>query len=331
MKPVICFGEALIDFLNTGEQQDGHLTLSDYRQYPGGAPANAAVSVAKLGGRAYFTGQVGADLFGDFLKSSLEQYSVNTEFLTQHPTAKTALAFVKLDETGDRSFSFYRHQTADVMFRPEQVCSAWFARPSIFHFCSNTLTEPGITETTKEAVSMAKKNNAIISFDVNLRHNLWSTGYADKDIVNEFVFMSDLLKFSKEEIDYLSGDNRKAYINKCLAKGVSLVVVTDGEHQIEYHTLHQADSFDAPNVKAIDTTAGGDAFVGSLLFGLSKEKNFSLLVDNKHRLKALLKFASHCGAHAVTLPGAFPALPSFKDIEVHWDNFTNPENAILTE
>ena len=331
MKPVICFGEALIDFLNTGEQQDGQLVLSDYRQYPGGAPANAAVSVAKLGGQAYFAGQVGADLFGDFLKTSLEQYEVDTSYLLQHPTAKTALAFVKLDETGDRSFSFYRHQTADVMFKPEQVSDGWFNKPSIFHFCSNTLTESGITEATKEAVTSARENNTIISFDVNLRHNLWASGNADKDIVNEFVFLSDLLKFSKDEIDYLSDNNQAEYIDKCLANGVSLVVVTDGANQIEYFTNHESNRFDAPSVKAVDTTAGGDAFIGSLLFGLSKEDDFALLLGNKSRLKALLKFASYCGAHAVTLPGAFPALPSFQDIKIHWEQFANSGHAVITE
>lgn len=331
MKPVICFGEALIDFLNTGEQQDGQLVLSDYRQYPGGAPANAAVSVAKLGGKAFFAGQVGADLFGDFLKTSLEQYGVDTSYLNQHPTAKTALAFVKLDDAGDRSFSFYRHQTADVMFKPEQISANWFKTSAIFHFCSNTLTEDGISETTKEAVVKARENGALISFDVNLRHNLWSSGQADKSLVNEFVFLSDLLKFSKEEIDYLSDNNQADYIDKCLANGVSLVVVTDGANPIEYFTSHESNRFDAPPVKAVDTTAGGDAFIGSLLFGLSKEEDFALLRGNKPRLLALLTFASYCGAHAVTLPGAFPALPSFQDIQSHWENFANSGHTVITE
>ena len=105
MSNVLCFGEALIDFLNTGQKQEERLSLNAFTQYPGGAPANAAVAVAKLGGDAAFVGQVGADMFGDFLVQSLAEYGVDTSHVLQHPTLKTALAFVARDEAGERKFS----------------------------------------------------------------------------------------------------------------------------------------------------------------------------------------------------------------------------------
>jgi fructokinase len=126
MRQVVCFGEALIDFLHTGAQIQHDLSLNTYTQFPGGAPANAAVAVAKLGGTAAFSGQVGDDPFGQFIVQALNLYHVDTSFVTVHPTAKTALAFVFLDDTGERRFSFHRHQTADVVLNESQVKPEWF-------------------------------------------------------------------------------------------------------------------------------------------------------------------------------------------------------------
>ena len=318
MRPVLCFGEALIDFLNTGKQQDGPLILNNYCQYPGGAPANAAVAVAKLGGKALFAGQVGTDPFGDFLELALEEYGVNTHFLSRHPTAKTALAFVMLDDEGDRSFSFYRQESADVLFSPQQVDDSWFVNQPIFHFCSNTLTDEQITATTKAAVAKSKSSQSLVSFDVNLRHNLWSSGSADVALVNELVYMSDVIKFSRDELEYLAQGNCDGYIQHCLDKGVSLLVITDGEHAIEFISTQGKATIEVPAIKAVDTTAGGDAFSGALLFALSQLPEPSNAFTSMEVLTQLIKFASNCGAHAVTLPGAFPALPHFDDIKEHW-------------
>jgi len=318
MRPVLCFGEALIDFLNTGKQQDGPLILSNYCQYPGGAPANAAVAVAKLGGEALFAGQVGSDPFGDFLELALKEYGVDTRFLARHLSAKTALAFVMLDKDGDRSFSFYRQESADVLFSPQQVDDSWFALQPLFHFCSNTLTDEQITATTKAAVAKARSSKSLVSFDVNLRHNLWSTGSADIALVNELVFMSDVIKFSRDELEYLAQGNCDSYIQHCLDKGVSLLVITDGEHPIEFFSVQGTAIIEVPTIKAVDTTAGGDAFSGALLYALSQLSEPNNAFSSIEVLTQLIKFASNCGAHAVTLPGAFPALPHFDDIKEHW-------------
>lgn len=318
MKPVLCFGEALIDFLNTGKQEDGPLTLNNYRQYPGGAPANAAVAVAKLGGKALFSGQVGTDAFGTFLEQALIEYGVNTQFLAKHPSAKTALAFVMLDDEGDRSFSFYRQDSADVLFSPQQVDEQWFIEQPLFHFCSNTLTDEKITQTTQAAVAKAKSHQSIVSFDVNLRHNLWPTGAADINLVNELVYMADVIKFSRDELEYLAEGNNDSYIQHCLDQGVSVLVITDGEHPIEFYTTQGTATIEVPKIKAVDTTAGGDAFSGALLFALSQLSDPKAALSSLTVLTQLIEFASNCGAHAVTLPGAFPALPRFNDIKEHW-------------
>lgn len=323
MKPVICFGEALIDFLNTGKTADGQLSLNDYRQFPGGAPANAAVAVAKLGGKALFAGQVGADGFGDFLKNALQTYAVDTRFLLQHPTAKTALAFVTLDNTGDRSFSFYREYSADVLFQPSQIEPEWFADQPLFHFCSNTLTTADIASTTLAAVKQAKQHHCWVSFDVNLRHNLWAQGQADAALVNQLVVLSDMIKFSKEELEFLSGDDDKAYIQECLSAGVSLIVITDGANPIQCFTKDAEFTLTVPKVSVVDTTAGGDSFSGSLLYALSTVSHPEVICSSPDKLKHTIEFASNCGALTVNRAGAFPALPSFDEVAGFWPQDVN--------
>ncbi len=326
MRQVLCFGEVLIDFLNIDEQQDGPLNLKNYRQYPGGAPANAAVAIAKLGGKAFFAGQVGDDFFGEFLTESLQLYNVDTSFMCKHPHAKTAMAFVTLSPEGERSFSFYRDDTADVLFNEEQISSDWFVEGSIFHFCSNTLTNSNIASSTKAAVLNAKKQNNIISFDVNLRHDLWPVGKADIGLVNEFIFNADLVKFSREELNYLASGDIDTFIKQVFSQGISLIVITDGENEIEYFYQSENKSeivssrIEVPRVQVVDTTAGGDSFTGALLFAISKQEKSLETIICPEVLPDLLAFAIACGAHTVTKPGAFPALPEFDDVKQYWSN-----------
>lgn len=318
MKPVVCFGEALIDFINKDRHADGPVTIEHFYQFPGGAPANAAVAVAKLGGNSRFLGQVGDDQFGRFLQSCLQTYRVDTRHLLMHPTAKTSLAFVMLDEEGERSFSFYRDGTADMVLTPEQLTAAMFADAGIFHFCSNTLTGPGIAQTTLSALQMAREAGAAVSFDVNLRHNLWASNEADRDSINALVYQSDVLKFSRDELEYLAGEDIDGYITHCLASGCQLLLITDGGKAIEYITPTARGRVASPKVTVVDTTAGGDAFSGGILYTLAQCEDIGAWLSSTSHVEALVTFAAHCGAHVVQKPGAFPALPTFDDVRTHF-------------
>ncbi len=314
MKPVICFGEALIDFLNTGKQQDGCLSLNNYRQYPGGAPANAAVAVAKLGGKAFFSGQVGNDVFGDFIASSLQAYNVDTQFLSKHATASTALAFVTLDQYGERAFLFYRQKTADILFKSEQVKDEWFSEQAIFHFCSNTLTEHDIAQCTEHAVNKAQKANAIVSFDVNLRHNLWPEGKVNTDTVNKLIRSAQVIKFSLDEFNYLACGNTDNYLTFCFNGNCKLLIITDGAKPIMYHTQNNAHCVQPPAITAIDTTAGGDGFIGGFLYALSLLEHLNELLEDDNLLSKVIEFSAQCGAIAVSKSGAFPALATLDEV-----------------
>ena len=317
MKKIICFGEALIDFLNTGATESDGLSLNDFRQYPGGAPANAAVACAKLGASAIFLGQVGDDLFGHFLKNCLVRYGVNVDYLQFHPSAKTALAFVVLDDSGERSFSFHRHETADLVFDANLVPDSLFSKDDVFHFCSNTLTDSNSELTTATIVDKAIEKGCLISFDVNLRHNLWAGNEVDRATVNKFVARANVLKFSKEEAEFLCSGSFESYVEPLLDNHTHLAVVTDGGNALRYFGRGFQGELKTPKVSVVDTTAGGDAFSGGLIHALSESEDWQSLCRNEEQLLQAIKFAVACGAHAVSKPGAFPALPSINDVKVH--------------
>ncbi len=320
MKPVVCFGEALIDFLNTGQQQEGEMLLNCFTQYPGGAPANAAVAVAKLGGRALFAGQVGDDQFGHFLLEALQSYGVDTSLAAVHPDAPTALAFVFLDASGERSFSFRRDRTADITITRGQVTEDWFQDEPILHFCSNTLTDDHIADVTNFVVERARERDAVVSFDVNLRHNLWSSGQANAEIVNELVQRSHVAKFSREELDYLSHGDEDAYLASCFAGGLMAALITDGPGDLLICTPEARASVKPPKVTAVDTTGGGDAFIGAVLYGLSLQDDATAYLKDIEGLERLVSSAAHCGAIAVTRRGAFPSFPTFAEVADSWSS-----------
>ncbi|MCC2617671.1 carbohydrate kinase [Aestuariibacter halophilus] len=313
LHPVICFGEALIDFLNSGHHQSDGLMIQHFQQFPGGAPANVAVAIAKLGGNARFIGQVGSDMFGDFLLDCLRQYGVDTSGSLQHPTAPTALAFVALDEHGERSFSFYRDRSADVLLTSEQIDDHLLRDGRIFHLCSNTLTTPQICVTTEGLLQRAAEAGLLVSMDVNLRHNLWPAGQAEIAVVNAVVAQAQVLKFSREEYDYLyHGDEQ--YIAQLLAEQARLIVITDDGRPITFYTRNGQGTIEAPKVDVVDTTCGGDAFSGGLLWQLSRLDDPIAVLADPQQVEKIIAFAARCGAHTVTRPGAFPALPVAADV-----------------
>jgi fructokinase len=314
MAGVLCFGEALIDFLNTGVTAEGPINVPDFRQFPGGAPANVAVAIAKLGGDARFAGQVGDDTFGHYLKDALETYEVDTSNLSFHPTARTALAFVFLDDNGERSFEFFRDQSADMLVTPQDVKDIWFRDAALFHFCSNTLTETAIAKTTIHALERARKQGCVVSFDVNLRHNLWPTGKADTAIINECFKHVDILKVSKEELDYLEPEGEAAFVKAAIAQGVKTILVTDGGNAVKVLAKGVYSEISPPQTKAVDTTAAGDAFTGGFLFALSEQSDIRKAIANQNTLEAMTIFASKCGAFAVERQGAFTALPTLDEL-----------------
>ncbi|MBU2877358.1 carbohydrate kinase family protein [Aliiglaciecola lipolytica] len=327
MKPVsqagkvICFGEALIDMLSNKVANSIETENETFTKFAGGAPANVSVALAKLGGNSYFCGMLGKDPFGTFLFDSLKTQHVKTDYVLFTEKAKTAIAFVSLDEQGERTFSFYRPPSADLCFACRDFDKQWFTETRIFHFCSNSLTESDILDTTKYGVSLARQHGALISFDVNLRENLWPVNADPFGVIWSMIRDIDVLKISLEELTFLCGKNQqKQTIEKLLQRRCKLIVITDGGNNLQWISQTSHGEIAPPVVETIDATAAGDAFIGGLLFKLQYHidnvASFEDLLNNPIELNSVLRFASACGAHAASKYGAFPSLPSISTLEL---------------
>ena len=319
MRPILCFGEALIDFLaRPGETVDAPRA---FLQFAGGAPANVAVAVARLGGDARFIGMLGEDMFGDFLLDSLRDAGVGTDGIVRTNDAKTALAFVALDADGERSFSFYRPPAADLLFRDEHFQPAMFERASAFHACSNSLTEPAIAEATYAGLRRARESGALASVDLNLRQVLWAPAVDPAPWLWRLLDEAVLVKLARNELEYLAaplgGDD--AVFDRLFAGHARLVLVTDGAADMQWRTRDASGSVHGFKVRAIDTTAAGDAFVGGLLYWLAEQRIdaacFDSFIADVDAIRDAMRFGAACGALAVTRHGAFAAMPTHADVQ----------------
>ncbi|SFU43957.1 carbohydrate kinase family protein [Halomonas korlensis] len=319
MTPVIAFGEALVDMLSSrlSDQSDSPETFTPYA---GGAPANVAVACARLGVPSRFLGMLGKDHFGDFLAAELAGHGVDTSGVVHTREARTALAFVYRDTNGERTFDFYRPPAADLLYRLEHLPAGVFAEPAILHLCSNSLTEPEIAETTLAMADMARRAGCLVSVDANLRHTLWDEGAVDVTLVTRLLDAADLLKLTTDELDHLRADHpRDAWLAERLVAGVKLAVITDGAGEVTLKGATLEERVRPPKVTAVDTTAGGDAFIGGLLAELA-EFTARTGIDgdwyhDRDFLRRAVQTACRCGAHAVTRPGAYAALPDRDDLE----------------
>ncbi|WP_313342747.1 carbohydrate kinase [Stenotrophomonas sp.] len=321
MSKIVCFGEILIDLL--AQPPATPETPRAFLQYAGGAPANVAVAAARLGADTHFAGMLGQDMFGDFLADSLAEAGVATDCIVRTDAAKTALAFVALDAHGERSFSFYRPPAADLLFRSEHFHGNCFAGTSSFHVCSNSLTETEIADATLDGMRRARDAGAMVSIDLNLRPALWPTGVDPLPRLWEALSLAELVKLSREELDYLAAplgaDGNTAVIERLLAAHAQAVVVTDGAAPMRWFTRQGQGSVRGFEVPTVDTTAAGDAFVGGLLFALGERAAdgaaFAAFCREPGGLQDAIRFGAAVGALAVTRKGAFAAMPSRDEVQ----------------
>lgn len=312
--PVITFGEALIDMLALPGANGRTL----FQANPGGAPANVAVGVAKLGGQAKFVGQVGNDLFGRQINKAMQVAGVDTQQLGQTPYAMTPLAFVQLDEHGERSFAFYRDRSADLIYQAEQCEDDVFSQGGVFHTCSNTLTHSHILDQHWKLLTRARAAACLLSFDVNYRPNLWATGTDSATRIWQVMMACDVVKASAGELKNLYGSTSQA-IDRLLACGVQLVLITDGADPVRARWAHGELQVTPPKVKAVDTTAAGDSFMAGFLFHLAMHayttERLRTFLNTPNALADAMSFACACGAHTVQHTGAFDALPFLGDLQ----------------
>lgn len=319
MKRLYAIGEALIDFtpVETGK---GISEVRGFEPHVGGAPANVLGAYTCLGGESSMITKLGDDPFGDKIENLFKEYHIDTTHVIRTTEANTSLAFVALKDDGNREFSFYRKPGADMLFSEDDVEGSWFEDAFGLHFCSVSLGEFPMRDAHVKAIEEAKKHGALISFDPNIRFNLWESRDALKEAILRFMPYADLVKISDEELEFITGCTDPDEGAKWLFdnfSGVNLMVYTEGKAgQRAYTRKAKARDFTA-NTHAVDTTGAGDGFIGSFLFQLAeKEVTPSNIGDlSSEELESMLAFSGKYAGISVLKAGGIQSYPSREETE----------------
>ncbi|HHY46140.1 MAG TPA: carbohydrate kinase [Firmicutes bacterium] len=311
MFDVVALGELLIDFTPAGYSASGNVL---FERNPGGAPANVLVALTMLGGKGAFIGKVGDDQFGHFLKGVLGERGIDTRGLRFSSEANTTLAFVHLDERGDRSFSFYRNPGADTLLRAEEVDFGLVDEARIFHFGSLSMTHEPARSATLAAVKYAKESGKIVSYDPNWRPPLWQDDAAAREGMSLGLKFADVLKLSEAELGFITGEpDLDRGSKKLLEMGISLVVVTLGPKGCYYRCPSGTGQLPTYDTRVVDTTGAGDAFMGALLFHISRME-YSLQELDRPEVERMLDFSNAAGALCASKKGGIPAMPTIDEV-----------------
>lgn len=305
-------GELLIDFTPTGETEDGRLLFA---RNPGGAPANVAVQAARAGVPAGFLGRVGKDMFGDFLLRTLKDCGVETAGLSQDPDYATTLAFVQLNDQGDRDFSFYRDPGADTRLDYDSVDLSLLDQCEMLCFGSLLLTAEPSRSAVERLVDYARSQGKLTAYDPNWRPPLWKDREEGVRRMRSLVPKADIIKVSDEELALLTGKTGlEEGARALLSQGPSLVVATQGPKGCAAFTPGFSLEKNTYDTQVRDTTGSGDSFFGALLSRiiLSGKAPRDLSQDE---LSDFLEFANAAGAVCATQMGGIPALPQVQAIE----------------
>lgn len=317
-KKIIAIGEALIDFIpdKTG---CSFSEVTAFSPKTGGAPANVCGAFSRLGGSSMMITQLGNDPFGKKIADELKYSGIDTSAIRFTDEANTALAFVSLEKDGNRTFSFYRKPSADMLLSPNQIDEKWFDDAYALHFCSVSLGDFPMKDAHIRAIDIAKNKGMLVSFDPNLRFPLWNDREKLYSRVNEFIPMCDILKISDEELEFITGktDIDKA-VPELLDRGVKLIIYTCGKNGAYAYTNHIKVCASAEKVKAVDTTGAGDGFIGSFLWklqnlGINSE---NIIYTDETKLRKCLEFSNRFCAISVQSEGAIASYPSIEQLQI---------------
>ncbi len=314
MKKVFCVGELLIDFV--AEKQGSDLSKATvFTKKAGGAPANVACAIAKLGGKSLFVGSVGKDSFGSFLLDVLKNERVDVS-MAQTSDTFTTLAFVSLAEDGERDFVFSRGADKELAYDPTLRKSF---KGNLLHLGAATALLGGDLEKSYgKYLFDGLTKEMFISFDPNFRQDLWKEN--EQQFVKKcmpFIEKSHLCKFSLEEAQILSGKNDVHEACDFLHNvGARIITVTLGKEGTLLSLGTTRSLVPSISVKTVDTTGAGDAFIGCLLYQIANLDNFNQILGDFELLSKMVGVANKAGAITTTNYGAIVALPSKSDLEI---------------
>ncbi len=309
MYDVVALGELLIDFTHQAAGDDGYPVMA---AHPGGAPANYLAALSKFGAKTAMLGKVGADAFGERLLATLRKAGIATDGMVTTDEFFTTLAFVTLDEHGDREFSFSRKPGADTQLAADELRYDIIDAARVLHFGTLSLTDEPARSATYRAVEYAAARGKLISFDPNLRKPLWRSLDDAKREMLWGLAHADVVKISDEEVEFLFGLTPEKGARHILdAFGVKLVFVTCGADGCVYKTARVSGRAAAlAGVKPVDTTGAGDIFGGSAMFALLKTgKDPAALTADE--LAHVARFATTAAGISTETHGGISSVPDY--------------------
>ena len=323
MPEIICLGEVLIDMfsMEVGVPLE---KAPSFLPVPGGAPANVAIGLAKLGVDSALISKIGDDPFGRLLRSVILQNRVDISQLKVDRESRTTLAFISTREDGERDFCFYRNPGADMMLSAEEISEGFIKTARVFHYGSiSMISDPSYSATLK-ALEYAKKHDLVISYDPNVRLSLWDSENQVKQRIIEGLHNSDLVKLNNDELEFITGiSDIKQGSDILLKYGPEMVVVTQGDKGSFFNNGRTSSFVESYKVHTIDTTGCGDSFTSAILAKfLQKIKQGKDPFDlDCEEMKDILRFASAAGALTATKKGVIPSLPTQEDLRIFLNGY----------
>jgi len=313
MIDVVALGEILIDFAQVETDAMGYPTL---KAQPGGAPANFLAALAKYGYKTAMIGKVGDDAFGHLLVNTLNEKGIDTSGVAVDDKFFTTLAFVTLDEKGDRSFSFARKPGADTQLTYDEIDFGLIDQAKVFHFGTLSFTDDVSRNTTLKCLEYVKEKGKLISYDPNLRLPLWESGEKARQAMLKGMEYADVVKISDEEVAFLWNCDEKAGATKILSTyGVQIVYVTMGAKGCYYATENCSGYLQAPaGIQPVDTTGAGDIFGGSAMTCLL-DREISIYKLTDCDLQQICAFATAAASLSTTKPGGLTSVPEREEVE----------------
>ena len=294
---LLCIGEILADMI--GEEKNGTIT---YERKAGGAPFNVACALKKFGSEVKFVGSVGDDLIGDFLIKYAKDFGMDTTYIYQNPERNTTLAFVELNEEGERSFCFYRKNTAD--YRMPAVSDELIKSADIVCIGSLMLADEDCVKYALDIADRAHAFGKTVAFDVNYRTDIYRDRDSAVKTYKKLLSVADIVKFSEDEVETFTEE----YVSSL---GDKLVLITLGKEGSQWRYKGRSGNMPTITVTPVDTTGAGDAFFAGALSVM--DKNAGNYLDEEV-LNASLRFGNVAGALNTTGRGAIDNLPDLETI-----------------
>ena len=310
---VVALGELLIDFAPHSVNEGGYPVLS---ANPGGAPGNFLAALNMYGCKTAMIGKVGDDMFGRLLVRTLQDAGIETKGVVMDKNQFTTLAFVSLDKSGNRDFSFARKPGADTCLTPDEINESLITDARVFHFGTLSLTNEPAASATRKAIELAKKHGLIISLDPNLRKPLWKNEADAKVAMTWSLKQADIVKISDEEIEFLWGLTPEEGGKKLLNEyGVSLAYITLGPKGCYAVTASHSVTVNSPaGIRVMDTTGAGDIFGGSAMSQFLQYKK-SPADLSEAELTQIVRFACTAASLSTQKHGGITSVPTLPEVQ----------------